>query len=71
MGEYNSTMEKRLTELESRVAFQDETIRNLDEVVRVFSNRVERLERRLSELADEIRTGREQVGPHDERPPHY
>lgn len=58
-------------ELESRVAFQDETIRNLDEVVRVFSERVERLERRLAELADRLRTGREDVGPHDEPPPHY
>ena len=58
-------------ELESRVAFQDETIRNLDEVVRLFSNRVERLERRLSELTEELRVGREEVGPHEERPPHY
>ena len=41
---YNSTMEERIMELESRVAFQDQTIRNLDEVVRLFSNRVERLD---------------------------
>ena len=58
-------------ELESRVAFQDETIRNLDEVVRLFSNRVEVLERRVSELADRLRAGREEIGPHDEQPPHY
>ncbi len=64
-------MEERIMELESRVAFQDETIRNLDEVVRLFSSRVERLERRLSELADGLRSGREDVGPHDEQPPHY
>ena len=64
-------MEQRITELESRVAFQDQTIRNLDEVVRLFTARVERLERRLSDLADELRSGREGVGPHDEPPPHY
>ena len=64
-------MEERLTELESRVAFQDQTIRNLDEVVRLFANRVERLERRVSDLADRLRAGQEEVGPHDEEPPHY
>ncbi len=70
-GEYNSTMEERIMELESRVAFQDQTIRDLDEVVRLFSNRVEQLERRVSELASGLRSGREEVGPHDEQPPHY
>lgn len=64
-------MEERITELESRVAFQDQTIRNLDDVVRLFSDRVERLERRVSELADGLRAGHEDVGPHDEPPPHY
>jgi SlyX protein len=71
VGEYNSTMEERVMELESRVAFQDQTIRDLNEVVRLFSDRVERLERRVSELAGGLRAGREEVGPHDEQPPHY
>jgi SlyX protein len=64
-------MEERITELESRVAFQDRTIRDLDEVVRLFSKRVERLERRLSDLAGELRADGGEVGPHDEKPPHY
>jgi uncharacterized coiled-coil protein SlyX len=64
-------MDEKIMELESRVALQDRTIRDLDEVVRLFANRVERLEKRLSELTDELRTGREGVGPHDEQPPHY
>ncbi len=71
VGEYNLLMEERIMELESRVAFQDQTIRSLDEVVRLFSNRVERLERRVSDLADGPSSGREEVGPHDEQPPHY
>ena len=71
MGQYNSMMEERIVELESRVAFQDQTIRNLDEVVRLFSNRVEKLEKRVSDLADGLRASREEVGPHDEQPPHY
>jgi uncharacterized coiled-coil protein SlyX len=64
-------MDERIIELESRVALQDRTIGDLDEVVRLFADRVERLERRLSELADKLRADHEEVGPHDERPPHY
>jgi len=68
---YNPTMEDRIVELESRVAFQDQTIRSLDDVIRRFSSRVERLEKRVSELIDALQAGGEEVGPHDERPPHY
>jgi len=64
-------MDERIMELESRVAIQDRTISDLDEVVRQFSERVEVLERRLSELVEEHRTGRDNVGPHDDPPPHY
>lgn len=64
-------MDERVIELESRIAHQDRTIRDLDEVVTLFANRVERLERRLSELVDQITTDGEHVGPHDEQPPHY
>ena len=64
-------MDERVIELESRIALQDRTIRDLDEVVTTFASRVERLERRVSELVDQIRTAREQVSPHDEQPPHY
>jgi uncharacterized coiled-coil protein SlyX len=64
-------MDERIMELETRVALQDRTIADLDEVVRQFADRVERLERRLAELADELGTDREDVGPHDEQPPHY
>lgn len=70
-GKYNSAMDERIMELESRVALQDRTIGDLDKVVRLFADRVERLERRLSELADKLRTDHEEVGPHDEQPPHY
>jgi len=64
-------MEERITELESRVAFQAQTIRDLDDEVRLIAKRLERFERQLTDLAGELRAGREDVGPHDERPPHY
>jgi len=64
-------MEERLTELESRIAFQAQTIDALDEEVRLVAKRLEQVERRLSKLADELRDNRQSVGPHDDMPPHY
>ncbi len=64
-------MEERITGLESRIAFQSQTIQELDEVVRVFADKVERLERRLAELAREVREGPPEIGPQNEVPPHY
>ena len=64
-------MQERIIELESRLAYQDKTISDLDEVVRVFADRVERLERRVAELSEALRESREEIGPADERPPHY
>ena len=64
-------MDERVIELESRIALQDRTIHDLDEVVTAFASRVERLERRMAELVEQLSTDREQVGPHDEQPPHY
>lgn len=60
----------RLTDLEVRVAHQDHIISTLDEVLRTFTLRVERLERQLAELtkgAGDLGP----VGPADEPPPHY
>jgi len=45
-------LERRLVDLEVRAMFQTQTIEALDEVVRMFSARVEALERRLAELAE-------------------
>lgn len=43
-------LERRVIDLEVRVAFQAQTIEALDGVVREFAARVEALERRLTEL---------------------
>jgi len=60
---------ERMQDLEVRVAYQDRIISDLDEVVRSFSLRVQRLERQLADLQDSV--GGQDIGPADEKPPHY
>lgn len=61
--------EQRINDLEMRLSYQDRLLGELDEVVRAFSRRVERLERQLGELQDSV--GPQEIGPADEKPPHY
>ncbi len=64
-------MEDRIVELEVRLAYQDKIISDLDEVVRAFSDRVVKLERELELLKQTVESGAPEVGPQDEKPPHY
>jgi SlyX protein len=59
----------RVTDLEVRIAYQDDVIASLDQVVREFADRVVHLERELAELRRSS-TGAP-LGPPDEPPPHY
>lgn len=65
----------RLEDLETRYAFQEEALRQLDEVVRELADQVARLESdnevlraRLQELGGEVETP---TDPAEDRPPHY
>ena len=60
---------QKIGDLEARVAYQDKLLADLDDVLRVFCNRVERLERHISELQDSV--GSQEIGPGDDKPPHY
>jgi len=64
-------MSERLVELEVRITYQDELIKDLDEVVRSFANRVEFLERELGQLKASLASQPDPMGPADEPPPHY
>lgn len=64
-------MDDRIVELEVRAAYQDKTISDLDEVIRAFAERVILLERELQLLKETMKTGIPDVGPQDEKPPHY
>jgi SlyX protein len=66
------TAEERLIDLEIRYAHQSRLVAALDDVVREFAARVEKLERQMSAL----RESQAEAAPgaavgSDERPPHY
>lgn len=61
-------LEARLIDLEIRIAHQDKALAVLDEVVREFALRVQRLERQVGELR---RAADPDLGPADDKPPHY
>jgi uncharacterized coiled-coil protein SlyX len=63
-------LERRIVELEVRIAYQQETIGSLDEVVREFTGRLARLEEEITRLRDTVADGTE-IGPGNDPPPHY
>ena len=66
--------EERLIELESRLAHQDQTIFELNDVVTDQQSRIMQLERLCQSLAERLASLAEssQAGSSDdERPPHY
>jgi len=68
------TLENRLTELESCVAFQDDTIRQLNDVVSRQQKQIDALESALSELKHQFNTLMPSLlANHSEEtpPPHY
>ncbi len=68
---YNFAMEERIIELETRVAYQEKLLCDLDEVVQAFAKRVEKVEKRLRHLKDKQLEPQEEMEPHNTPPPHY
>ena len=60
-------LEKRVTDLEALVSFQDRTLSQLDAVLTQFAARVERLEATAKSQESEPAEVGEQLDP----PPHY
>jgi SlyX protein len=70
----DSTTDARLEALETRIAYQDETIDTLNAAITDQWAKIDALTRGLAELRDRLReaeTRTSPAGPVDEKPPHY
>jgi len=62
----------RLEALESRFAFQEDLVRQLDDVVRTQANKIDALEREIVKMRTELTHEPESEAPPEEQvPPHY
>jgi SlyX protein len=62
--------EQRLIEIESKIAYQDDTIFQLNDVLCKQQNQIDRLENLTQQLLGRVRDLSENSTV-DERPPHY
>ena len=74
-NEESGSLERRVEELETQLAFQEELQRRLDEVVARQDQEILQLKRQLKALAERVEAAGESTGgsasPADEVPPHY
>jgi SlyX protein len=63
----------RVTALEERIAYQDETIEALNQTITKQWAQIDKLTRLVENLTNHLRDAEARVasGPVDERPPHY
>jgi len=66
-----STPEQRLDDLEMRIAYQDKTIADLNEMITAQWKKIERLERQLQRIDEEVQSLDEREAPPNQKPPHY
>ena len=74
MSDTLETLAKRIEELESQAAFQDELHESLNTTVSKQDREILELKRQLSLLSERIKEYGEAIpgaGPQDETPPHY
>ncbi|MBK6923175.1 MAG: SlyX family protein [Deltaproteobacteria bacterium] len=64
-------MDQRIVELEIRIAYQEKTIHDLDEMVTKYAARLDALARELAELRARFDSGSDAPPIVDEPPPHY
>ena len=67
-----SRRESRITELEIKASFMEDTVEQLNQVIVRQQRQIELLARQLSELRDRVPEGQPgQLSLRDELPPHY
>jgi len=62
---------ERMTDLEVRLAFQDQLLRELDDVLRVLMARLATAEKNIEQLRNTDKSPPTPMGPVNEPPPHY
>ena len=71
-SEVSNNLTARLEDLESRFAFQEELVRQLDDVIRTQADRIDHLEREVLKIRTEMTHSTEEEAPMEEQgPPHY
>ncbi|MEM7363922.1 MAG: SlyX family protein [Pseudomonadota bacterium] len=74
MAESAQSIEKRVDELEFRIAFQEDTLTQLNDVIAQQRDEIDHLTQQLSEVIDTLRSTMQTGGSAsdvDEKPPHY
>jgi SlyX protein len=73
MTNFQERLQERTDTLETRLAFQDDTIQQLNDALIAQQASIDLLEAEIRQLIDEFRDGvtEAQNGPVDELPPHY
>lgn len=67
-------MDSRLTDLETKVAFQDDLLESLNRIVAEQQQQIDMLQQQVQMLYDQLRSiapSNIAQGSADERPPHY
>jgi SlyX protein len=65
------SLEHRIDEMELRLAYQDKTIADLNDVITAQWKKIEALERQLLRLDEELRDIDSMEAPPNQKPPHY
>ncbi len=63
--------DERITALEIRIAHQEQTIAELNDVVTTQWRKMEALERQMNRLREEVQNSQPNVGGDEPPPPHY
>ena len=65
-------LSERVDALEARLAYQDQTIEQLNETITAQWKQIDALTRQLAELKERLQEAESNAsGPVNERPPHY
>lgn len=67
-----SEINERLDALETRLAYQDETIEQLNQTITAQWKQIDALTRQVTQLSERVQDAETRApGPANERPPHY